>query len=79
MTFGYSFYILVPLLLFPTAGPNGAPRWRKGWPVSFVFFFLLWAGFITAIILHKKRYDPSFWGALVTKYASAEKQSNWRL
>lgn len=55
MTFGYSFYIWVPLLLFPTAGPNGAPRWRKGWPVTLVFFFLLWSGFITAIVLYKKR------------------------
>ncbi|WAO87202.1 Hypothetical protein NCS54_00450500 [Fusarium falciforme] len=54
MTFGYSFYIWVPLLLFPTAGPNGAPRWRKGWPVTLVFFFLLWSGFITAIVLYKK-------------------------
>ncbi|KAM6524231.1 hypothetical protein FSOLCH5_004833 [Fusarium solani] len=54
MTFGYSFYIWVPLLLFPTAGPNGAPRWRKGWPVTLVFFFLLWSGFVTAIVLYKK-------------------------
>ncbi|KAF4973296.1 hypothetical protein FSARC_371 [Fusarium sarcochroum] len=54
MTFGYSFYIWVPLLLFPTAGPDGAPRWRKGWPVTLVFYFLLWAGFITAVILGKR-------------------------
>lgn len=55
MTIGYSFNVWVPLLLFPTAGPDGAPRWRKGWPVTLVFFFLLWAGFITAIVVHKKR------------------------
>lgn len=54
MTFGYSFQIWVPLLLFPTAGPDGAPRWRKGWPVTFVFYFFLWAGFITAIVLHRR-------------------------
>ncbi|KAJ5906096.1 uncharacterized protein N7473_003012 [Penicillium subrubescens] len=54
MTFGYSFNIWVPLLLFPTAGPYGAPRWKKGWPVSLVFFFLLWAGFMTAVILHRR-------------------------
>ncbi|KAJ5755642.1 hypothetical protein N7533_005185 [Penicillium manginii] len=54
MTFGYSFNIWVPLLLFPTAGPNGAPRWRKGWPVTFVFYFLLWAGFISAILIHRR-------------------------
>ncbi|USW51607.1 Putative major facilitator superfamily, MFS transporter superfamily [Septoria linicola] len=54
MTFGHSFNIWVPLLLFPTAGYNGAPRWRKGWPVTFVFFSLLWAGFITAVVLHRR-------------------------
>ncbi|KAI0146644.1 major facilitator superfamily domain-containing protein [Pestalotiopsis sp. NC0098] len=55
MTFGYSFNIWVPLLLFPTAGANGAPRWRVGWPVTLVFYVLLWAGFITAVVLYKKR------------------------
>ncbi|KAH8194767.1 hypothetical protein TruAng_011072 [Truncatella angustata] len=55
MTVGYSFNIWVPLLLYPTAGPNGAPRWRVGWPVSLVFYVLLWAGFITAIVLYKRR------------------------
>ncbi|PYH94024.1 MFS general substrate transporter [Aspergillus ellipticus CBS 707.79] len=54
MTFGYSFEIWVPLLLFPTAGPDGAPRWRKGWPAAFAFFFLLWVGFISAILIHKR-------------------------
>ncbi|KAJ6160909.1 MFS general substrate transporter [Penicillium chermesinum] len=54
MTFGYSFNIWVPLLIFPTAGPYGAPEWKKGWPVTFVFYFLLWAGFITAIVLHRR-------------------------
>jgi hypothetical protein len=54
MTFGYSFNIWVPLLLFPTAGPDGAPRWRKGWPTTFVFYFFLWAGFITAIVLYRR-------------------------
>ncbi|KAG6362272.1 hypothetical protein INS49_010502 [Diaporthe citri] len=54
MTFGYSFQIWVPLLIFPTAGPYGAPRWQHGWPVTFVFYFLLWAGFITALLLHRQ-------------------------
>ncbi|XHG07886.1 hypothetical protein AWENTII_011016 [Aspergillus wentii] len=54
MTFGYSFNIWVPLLLFPTAGPDGAPRWRKGWPVTFVFYFLLWAGFVASIVIHRR-------------------------
>lgn len=53
MTFGYSFNIWVPLLLFPTAGPDGAPRWRKGWPVTFVFYFLLWAGFVASILIYR--------------------------
>lgn len=54
MTFGYSFNIWVPLLLFPTAGPDGAPRWRKGWPVTFVFYFLLWAGFVASILIYRR-------------------------
>lgn len=54
MTFGYSFQIWVPLLAFPTAGSYGAPRWQRGWPVAFVFDFLLWVGFITAIVIHKR-------------------------
>ncbi|KAE8391409.1 putative pantothenate transporter [Aspergillus alliaceus] len=53
MTFGYSFQIWVPLLLFPTAGPDDAPRWRKGWPAAFAFFVLLWLGFIAAIAIHQ--------------------------
>ncbi|KAL4920058.1 major facilitator superfamily domain-containing protein [Aspergillus aurantiobrunneus] len=54
MTFGYSFNIWVPLLLFPTAGPEGAPRWRNGWPVAFVFYVFLCAGFTTAIVWHRR-------------------------
>lgn len=54
MTFGYSFQIWVPLLIFPTAGPYGATRWQHGWPVALVFYFLLWAGFITALVLHRR-------------------------
>lgn len=54
MTVGYSFNIWVPLLVFPTAGPNGAPRWKKGWPFILVFFVLLWAGFVASILLHRR-------------------------
>lgn len=63
MTFGYSFQIWVPLLAFPTAGEYGAPRWPRGWPITFVFYFLLWAGFITAIVMHRRRYVDSFVGS----------------
>ena len=54
MTVGYSFNIWVPLLVFPTAGANGAPRWRRGWPFVLVFFVLLWLGFVAATVLHKR-------------------------
>ncbi|GME65909.1 Vitamin h transporter [Neofusicoccum parvum] len=54
MSFGYSFNIWVPLLLFPTAGDWGAPRWKAGWPSSIAFFTLLWLGFVTAVYLHKR-------------------------
>lgn len=54
MTFGYSFNIWVPLLAFPTAGAYGAPRWQHGWPISFVFWFLLFAGFIAATVMGKR-------------------------
>ncbi|KAJ6095703.1 hypothetical protein N7486_006449 [Penicillium sp. IBT 16267x] len=54
MTFGYSFQIWVPLLVFPTSGHYGAPQWIKGWPVAFVFYFLLWVGFITSLVIHRR-------------------------
>ncbi|EED19237.1 pantothenate transporter, putative [Talaromyces stipitatus ATCC 10500] len=54
MTVGYSFNIWVPLLLFPTAGPYGAPRWKKGWPVTFAFLSLLLIGFLTSLVLHRR-------------------------
>lgn len=58
MTFGYSFNIWVPLLAFPTAGTYGAPRWQHGWPISFVFWFLLFVGFIAATVMGKRGYVP---------------------
>jgi hypothetical protein len=58
MTVGYSFNIWVPLLLFPTAGPNGAPRWKKGWPVTFVFYFLLLSGFLVSIVINRRYVSP---------------------
>ncbi|KAJ5717838.1 MFS general substrate transporter [Penicillium malachiteum] len=54
MTFGYSFQIWVPLLVFPTSGHYGAPQWIKGWPVAFTFYALLWGGFITALVLYRR-------------------------
>ncbi|KAL4793672.1 major facilitator superfamily domain-containing protein [Aspergillus venezuelensis] len=54
MTFGYQFQIWVPILIFPTTGPDGAPRWRKGWSFTFVFFFFLWVGFVTSLVLHRR-------------------------
>ncbi|KAF2140988.1 uncharacterized protein K452DRAFT_299053 [Aplosporella prunicola CBS 121167] len=54
MAFGYSFNIWVPLLLFPTAGSWGAPRWKAGWPATIAFYTLLWIGFIVVIYLHRR-------------------------
>lgn len=59
MTFGYSFNIWVPLLAFPTAGPYGAPRWQRGWPISLVFGFMLWAAFMAALVIHRRGYVSS--------------------
>ncbi|KAI1634300.1 major facilitator superfamily domain-containing protein [Biscogniauxia mediterranea] len=72
MTFGYSFNIWVPLLLFPTAGPNGAPRWRHGWPVKTAFHILLLAGFISAILLHKRKKPESDDGVETDSSAAEE-------
>ncbi|KAK7519051.1 major facilitator superfamily domain-containing protein [Phyllosticta citriasiana] len=55
MCFGYSFNIWVPLLLFPTAGDWGAPRWKAGWPASIAFYALLWAGFMSALYIHRRQ------------------------
>ncbi|EFW99786.1 cellular morphogenesis protein [Grosmannia clavigera kw1407] len=55
MTFGYSFNIWVPLLLFPTAGEYGAPRWKKGWPVTIALCFFFCLGFTTATVLFRRR------------------------
>ena len=55
MSFGYSFNIWVPLLLFPTAGDWGAPRWKAGWPASIAFYALLWAGFMGALLLARRK------------------------
>ncbi|KAL4933278.1 major facilitator superfamily domain-containing protein [Aspergillus undulatus] len=68
MTFGYQFQIWVPLLIFPTAGPDDAPRWRKGWPLTFVFFFLLWVGFIASLVLHRR--DKKWKGAVALEEGS---------
>ncbi|KAF2085148.1 MFS general substrate transporter [Saccharata proteae CBS 121410] len=54
MSFGYSFNIWVPLLLYPTAGPRGAPRWVAGWPATIAFYALLWVGFIVALTLYRR-------------------------
>ncbi|KUI67531.1 Pantothenate transporter liz1 [Cytospora mali] len=75
MTFGYSFQIWVPLLIFPTAGPYGAPRWPHGWPVTFVFYFLLWAGFITAVVFHRRGEKRSQQTALVAPLGGVEDAS----
>ncbi|KAF3030765.1 hypothetical protein E8E15_010977 [Penicillium rubens] len=72
MTFGYSFNIWVPLLAFPTAGPDGAPRWRKGWPISFVFFFLLWAGFMVSVYTWRREQKKE---ALVSPQGSSDEET----
>ncbi|KAJ5257900.1 hypothetical protein N7497_001172 [Penicillium chrysogenum] len=73
MTFGYSFNIWVPLLAFPTAGPDGAPRWRKGWPISFVFFFLLWAGFMVSVYTWRREQKKE---ALVSPQESSDEETD---
>lgn len=75
MTFGYSFQIWVPLLIFPTAGPHGAPRWQLGWPVTLVFFFLLWVGFITALLLHRRGEKKRQQTTLAATLSAAEDTS----
>ncbi|KAJ5206984.1 hypothetical protein N7472_003432 [Penicillium cf. griseofulvum] len=74
MSFGYSFNIWVPLLAYPTAGPDGAPRWRKGWPISFVFFFLLWAGFVASIFLWRREQKKE---ALMSPQISSDEETNF--
>lgn len=79
MTFGYSFQIWVPLLIFPTSGPYGAPRWQHGWPVTFVFYFLLWAGFITSLVLYrrdqKKKNQESALGETLSSDESTSREA----
>ncbi|KAJ5669564.1 MFS general substrate transporter [Penicillium macrosclerotiorum] len=71
MTFGYSFNIWVPLLAYPTSGPYGAPRWKRGWPVAFAFYFLLWAGFVSSIIIHRREIRKA---AIVTSQESTDEE-----
>ena len=42
MTFGYTFYIWVPLLLYPTVD---APQWKKSWPAEIVFSVVMFVLF----------------------------------
>ncbi|KGO55685.1 Major facilitator superfamily domain, general substrate transporter [Penicillium expansum] len=73
MTFGYSFNIWVPLLAYPTSGPDGAPRWRKGWPISFVFFFLLWAGFVASVYIWRREQNKE---ALESPQESSDEETD---
>ncbi|KAK3374730.1 MFS general substrate transporter [Podospora didyma] len=75
MTVGYSFNVWVPLLLFPTAGSDGAPRWRKGWPVTYVFYFLLWSGFIASLSIHRRREKERLAAISETETDSNESES----
>ena len=51
MTAGYSTYIWVPLLLFPTVD---APQWKKGWPSGIAFWAGLFGGFVLALFLYAR-------------------------
>ena len=56
MMIGFSFNLWAPLLLYPTAGPLGAPRWKIGWPASLVFYAVLSGAFIAAVMLHRREW-----------------------
>lgn len=51
MGIGYSTYIWVPLLLFPTVN---APKWKTGWPTGIAFYSTLWLLFVLALVLHRR-------------------------
>lgn len=51
MTFGFTMQIWIPLLTFPTVE---APEFRKGYPASVVFEFLMW-GFLMFGAWYMKR------------------------
>lgn len=51
MTIGYSTYIWVPLLLYPTVD---APRWKTGMPAGIAFNIGLFICFVTALALHRR-------------------------
>ena len=53
MAIGYSTYIWVPLLLYPTVE---APQWKKGWPSGIAFTSALFGLFVLAIVLHNREY-----------------------
>lgn len=76
MSFGYSFNVWVPLLAFPTSGPYGATRWQRGWPITFTFYFLLWAGFITAVLLHRRDKKLKRQQATLTETLSSAEASS---
>ncbi|OQE11517.1 hypothetical protein PENVUL_c002G00324 [Penicillium vulpinum] len=73
MSLGYSFNVWVPLLAYPTAGPDGAPRWRKGWPISFVSFFLLWASFVASVFLWRREQMSE---ASVSPHESSDEETD---
>ncbi|EXJ88504.1 hypothetical protein A1O1_05434 [Capronia coronata CBS 617.96] len=51
MTFGYAFYIWVPLLLYATVD---APQWKKGWPACIAFSVVMFLLFVVATLLHRR-------------------------
>ncbi|CZR66881.1 related to transporter protein [Phialocephala subalpina] len=51
MTAGYSTYIWVPLLLFPTVD---APQWKKGWPTGIAFYSALFGLFVLSLVWHRR-------------------------
>ncbi|KAH6680064.1 putative pantothenate transporter [Plectosphaerella plurivora] len=54
MTVSYAFNTWAPLLIYPTVGPYGAPRWKKGWPTALTLFTLQWLLFVLAHVLNRR-------------------------
>ncbi|KAH3679387.1 hypothetical protein WICMUC_001007 [Wickerhamomyces mucosus] len=57
MGIGYFVYTWAPLGMYPTHSKNAenaAPRWKRGYPISFVFSLLLTAAFLLATYLHHR-------------------------
>ena len=78
MTVSYAFNTWAPLLIYPTVGPYGAPRWRKGWPTALALFTRQWLLFVLAHVLHTREYvmpSSGLWRGKANKFISEKKRS----